>query len=1649
MTSTAGDTTDATQTHGPVRGIQALSLERHAQARHTAVDRCYSTHVLPSCQLRAGTMVQSPKQRSSVPVHSHRTHRAETALESGRFERKPHSPGRRSTQITAIQPDERINKAATRYAAPSAHAYAHGRLTNDNTGQSAYSKIMMDQGNLVKTGVAISEAFFQKLGLRYERLSRTKVGTACKGAQMTLIGWTEPFSLRFDGVNRIFSIKAAVFSKLSDDINIGQGFLQQLPKMIETCGTCHTGTRPQLEFHPDGTTLRLAKDKVEFITNLKTRPITVDDQAHAVKNEIAEMFRESRIDARVRQRMRETSVGARKPGTTPIYTSEAKVLPANSLCFIPVDRTPSDMLVEPPTLGSPPLCRVVPGIYNRTTRIGILNLGPQQTLHKGVQIAEMTPSKLAPRAVPESETDPAPNAEDATEQLFKDLRLDSNPILQANPEMMAKTKELVSSYRDVFSSPEHEIGKTSLIEFQVQLKPDTKPVKQKVRPLNPHQKADLKAQLELWEREDVIEETESPWASALVPALKKGGAIRWAVDYRRVNEATIADSYPLPSIQDNLDKLQGSKVFSTLDAASAYNTIPVQEKSRPLLAFTTPFGLYTFKRMPFGAKNAGATYCRFMELLVQKLRSPWVLCYLDDIIVHTHTLEQHLEQLQRTLHMHRDAGIKLRAHKSHLFRETADYLGFRVTHDGIEMKPEYVDKILKWPTPTTPKELSSFLGFCGYYRTFIKDFSKLTGEMDAQKRKKTLDWTEEMDENFKTLKKLFGQKPIRAYPLFHEDAAKFEVRPDFSGRNLGAVLEQVQDGQRRFIAAIGRKTTKGESNYPPTKGELAAIMYALRKWEHILRYKPFLLFTDHQALKWLSTMKSPRGIYWRWIAELATYNYDLGWSPGKAMGCADGLSRSNHMDEPTPEEEAESEEFVGKIGKVDPTKGIHAIQLDMAAIRQAQEQDEVLQIVRKWVKGQPPDKEELRGKQEEYQTYFKYLKSLYIDEGGVLMMRYLGGQPLEDQRDRIAIPEQQDLRDEVFRWSHCHPSAGHFGESATAMRASLKFFWPGMIGYLKRQVKKCGKCLAKQQKVDTKQTVHQPRRHGYPGEVLYVDLVGPLPESAKGDKYVLTMQDGFSKFAVAYPIPCKEAAVVANQLIEGWLTKYGCPTRIHTDQGKEFENKLWANLMDRLEIQKTATPAYNPHSNLVERFHRSLNQILRVYMQREEKSWDRYISTACFAYNTKVNETSGVTPFEAWMGRPAKLPIDLVLPTPQKRYDNESAYIEDTMRRFEVMFGWIKRNSEARFRRNAKGYTGNPTQFQVGDLVWCYTKRKVPGKPGKITDAWLGPYEVVEKPADVLLTVKPATTQGRAIVVHITRVRLYQGPRDDQKHRPPIDPVGDDDGDELAEELSPMERWAQPKDNLALPIVVPDEPPPMVDLPRRYPDQEDPDGAGPEPPDGAGPSNPTQGETNKRDRESDREPGNHQKRGRRQAERRTAPAPHTRVTRSKARWQELVAASSTESSSSTEVESEGEIQQLDEGPIVTVPPGIEPPTRGTPGSAGWDCRANQTVTLYPGRTAKVDLGLRLAIPPGYVMLLFSRSRLAAEGVTVQGGVIDSDYRGSVQCLLHNSTANARRIQKGERVCQALFTPVPEITWMTVEQLDVTDRNEAGFGSTGC
>ena len=313
--------------------------------------------------------------------------------------------------------------------------------------------------------------------------------------------------------------------------------------------------------------------------------------------------------------------------------------------------------------------------------------------------------------------------------------------------------------------------------------------------------------------------------------------------------------------------------------------------------------------------------------------------------------------------------------------------------------------------------------------------------------------------------------------------------------------------------------------------------------------------------------------------------------PGKETAAADALSRSNHLRDPTKEEVQEVEQYIRYIHIHNIEEELEDMQLNIQNILQAQLNDPTLQEVTRWVtKGYVPKRAQLKGMSQETQAYLQYFAVLKQEEDGLLIMKSQGNR-------RIIIPEHNKLKEEAFKWSHQNITAGHFGQQGTITCAKTYFFWPGMDSYLKAQTRKCNVCLAKINKAKkTHEATHQPHRHGYPGQTLYVDLVGPLPLSPNKNKYVLTTMDGFSKYTTATPIPSKEATVVANALMNTWICQFGCPSNIHSDRGKEFENRLWSQLCDRLQISKSVTPSYNPQSNLVERFHRTLNQILRVYL---------------------------------------------------------------------------------------------------------------------------------------------------------------------------------------------------------------------------------------------------------------------------------------------------------------------------------------------------------------------------------------------------------------------------------------------------------------------
>ena len=239
--------------------------------------------------------------------------------------------------------------------------------------------------------------------------------------------------------------------------------------------------------------------------------------------------------------------------------------------------------------------------------------------------------------------------------------------------------------------------------------------------------------------------------------------------------------------------------------------------------------------MPFGLRNAGASYCRFVQRLVDVLGVPGIVAYLDDVLVHSEDLDNHVHLLGLVFDAHKEAGIRLNASKTHLFQEEVEYLGHVVNAEGVKLIPSYVQKIVDWPLPQTGKELSAFLGFTNYYRDFLPGFANVTAELNSVKNNRFIVWTPEMTSNFNLLKRMFAAAPCRATPDFSPTAKPFILTIDFSKTAIGAVLSQEQDNIEKFLGVKGRKCRNYESNYHSSKGEMLALVYSLTKFESLLR----------------------------------------------------------------------------------------------------------------------------------------------------------------------------------------------------------------------------------------------------------------------------------------------------------------------------------------------------------------------------------------------------------------------------------------------------------------------------------------------------------------------------------------------------------------------------------------------------------------------------------------------------------------------------------------------------------------------------------------------------------------------------------------------------------------------------------------------
>ena len=295
-----------------------------------------------------------------------------------------------------------------------------------------------------------------------------------------------------------------------------------------------------------------------------------------------------------------------------------------------------------------------------------------------------------------------------------------------------------------------------------------------------------------------IRPSDSPWCSAVVLVKKKSGELRFCIDLRKLNARTVKDAYSLPRIDETLERLKGSCVFSSLDLKSGYWQVEIEEESKQYTAFTCgPLGFFECNRMPFGSTNAPATFHRLMQSCLDDLNLNWCIIYLDDVVVYAPTVKEHLKRLGAVFQKLKEAGLKLKPSKCQLFKKSISYLGHVVSEEGVRTDPKKIEAVQKWARPHNVHTVRRFLEFVNYYRKFIKDYSKIARPLynlisgdNAKKRTNLVEWSHAAEEAFQTLIDRCTHAPVLAYADF---SLPFELHIDASGIRLGAVLYQTQD----------------------------------------------------------------------------------------------------------------------------------------------------------------------------------------------------------------------------------------------------------------------------------------------------------------------------------------------------------------------------------------------------------------------------------------------------------------------------------------------------------------------------------------------------------------------------------------------------------------------------------------------------------------------------------------------------------------------------------------------------------------------------------------------------------------------------------------------------------------------------------------
>ncbi|GBM00489.1 Transposon Ty3-G Gag-Pol polyprotein, partial [Araneus ventricosus] len=597
-----------------------------------------------------------------------------------------------------------------------------------------------------------------------------------------------------------------------------------------------------------------------------------------------------------------------------------------------------------------------------------------------------------------------------------------------NEEQRTAVKELLQEFQNLFSTSDSDVGRCNMTQRRINTG-NHPPIKQYPRRLPLAKKEEVERLVKEMVDNGIIEESSGPWASPIVLVKKKDGSTRFCVDYRKLNEITIKDSYPLPRIDDTLDALNGSQWFSTLDLKSGYWQVEIQPEDKEKTAFTTGQGLWQFKRQ------------------------------------------------------------------------------YTISEVSLDFAPITV--------------------------VFVRNFSAIVRPLHKlTEARSNFNWTEECEKSFNSLKQALITSPVLTYPRTDKE---FILDTDASNEGIGAVLSQKIGNEECVIAYFSKSLGKPERNYCVTRKKLLAIVKSIEHFHHYLYGRKFLLLTDHASLRWLLNFREPEGQIARWIQRLQEYDFEIQHRKGTSHGNADALSRRpckescKHCTNAEKKFGMETDISVKVLTTEDAwsSSEVQKARLEDPAIRPILE--------RKLNSEDRPSWQEIAPESPATKRYWALWDSLHLKDG--VLYRKWESDDESSCRWQLILPKSRIQ--EVLRETHDSASGGHFGVMKTLSKTRERFYWDRLRADVEKWCRECHACGARKgPKTITKGRL-QRYNVGAPFERMALDILGPLPVTTKGNRYVLVLMDYFTKWPEAIPIPDQEASTVAEELVRAWISRYG------------------------------------------------------------------------------------------------------------------------------------------------------------------------------------------------------------------------------------------------------------------------------------------------------------------------------------------------------------------------------------------------------------------------------------------------------------------------------------------------------------------------------